>query len=419
MGNARKTAVNALLKVNNDFAYSNIALNNILKTADLSKEDKSLVTALFYGVLDRRITLDYVIGTFIKTPIEKVDAFTKEILRVSLYQIMFMEKIPPSAAVNEAVKIIKASKKRYNAGFVNAVLRSSLRQENLIPNGNSVKDLSIRYSCPEWIVNSFLADYSLSDTVNLLEETLKPTPTYIRVNTLKCGVDEFIEKSGIPAQKCEIDGAIKLNRGTEIENLPLYKEGCFHVQDLSSQLCAAALNVKPNERVLDICAAPGGKSFTMAEIMENKGEIVSGDLYKHRTELISKGAKRLGIDIIKPITSDATVFNRELGLFDAILCDVPCSGLGIIRRKPDIKYKEITDFTDLQNIQSQILENAVNYLNENGRIVYSTCTLRKDENERQIENFLKRHPEFKLQYMHTFMPHTDGTDGFFTALIMR
>ena len=419
MGNARKTAVNALLKVNNDFAYSNIALNNILKTADLSKEDKSLVTALFYGVLDRRITLDYVIGTFIKTPIEKVDAFTKEILRVSLYQIMFMEKIPPSAAVNEAVKIIKASKKRYNAGFVNAVLRSSLRQENLIPNGNSVKDLSIRYSCPEWIVNRFLADYSLSDTVNLLEETLKPTPTYIRVNTLKCGVDEFIEKSGIPAQKCEIDGAIKLNRGTEIENLPLYKEGCFHVQDLSSQLCAAALNVKPNERVLDICAAPGGKSFTMAEIMENKGEIVSGDLYKHRTELISKGAKRLGIDIIKPITSDATVFNRELGLFDAILCDVPCSGLGIIRRKPDIKYKEITDFTDLQNIQSQILENAVNYLNENGRIVYSTCTLRKDENERQIENFLKRHPEFKLQYMHTFMPHTDGTDGFFTALIMR
>ncbi len=419
MGNARKTAVNALLNVNNDFAYSNITLNNILKTADLSIADKALTTALFYGVLDRRITLDYVIGTLIKTPIEKVDAFTKEVLRVSLYQIMFMEKIPPSAAVNEAVKIIKASKKRYNAGFVNAVLRAALRQENLLPSGNSVKDLSIRYSCPEWIVNSFLADYSLSDAVNLLEETLKPTPTYIRVNTLKCGVDEFIERSGISAEKCKIDGAVKLNRGTEIENLPLYKEGCFHVQDLSSQLCAATLKVKPNERVLDICAAPGGKSFTMAEIMENKGEVVSTDLYKHRTELISKGAKRLGIDIIKPITSDATVFNRELGLFDAILCDVPCSGLGIIRRKPDIKYKEITDFTDLQNIQSQILENAVNYLNENGRIVYSTCTLRKDENERQIENFLKRHPEFKLQYIHTFMPHIDGTDGFFTALITR
>ncbi|MBE6805742.1 MAG: 16S rRNA (cytosine(967)-C(5))-methyltransferase RsmB [Ruminococcaceae bacterium] len=422
MQSSRKVAIDALLKVNNDLAYSNITLNNILKNSELSTADKQFTTALFYGVLDRKITLDYVLGTLIKTPLSKVDSFTKEVLRVGLYQIMFMDKVPDSAAVNEAVKIIKASKKRHNAGFVNAVLRASTRQEKLIPDGNSVKDLSVRFSVPEWIVESFINDYSLEDTVSLLSETLKPTPIYLRVNTLKIGVEEFLgelEKIGVKAEKTEQTGAVRLLDGFQIETSELYKKGLFYVQDLSSQKCAQILGAQKGERVLDICAAPGGKSFALAILMQNSGEILSCDLYEKRTNLISSGAKRLGIDIIKTKTNDATAYNSEIGLFDAVLCDVPCSGLGIIRRKPDIKYKEIASFSDLEKIQSEILENAVKYLKSGGRIVYSTCTLRQNENEKQVEAFLQKHPEFELKYMHTFMPHIDNTDGFFTALLLK
>ncbi len=420
MATARKIAIDALLKVNNDLAYSNITLNNILKNSGLSDEDKAFATALFYGVLDRKITLDYVLDSLIKTSLNKVDGFTKEVLRVGLYQIMFMDKVPDSAAVNEAVKIIKTSKKRYNSGFVNAVLRSAIRSEKLLPEGNSVKEFSIRFSVPEWIVESFINDYSLEEAEALLCEMLKPAPTFLRVNTIKTTVQEFLEMlgdNGISAQSVEQEGAIKLLEGFQIETSNLYKDGFFYVQDLSSQICASTLNAKGGERILDICAAPGGKSFTTALIMENLGEVVSCDLYEKRTNLISQGAKRLGIDIIKTYTADATVYNENLGEFDAVLCDVPCSGLGIIRRKPDIKYKKDTSFSDLEKTQSEILDNAVKYVRKGGRIVYSTCTLRRNENEKQVEAFLHRHPEFKLEFMHTFMPHKDGTDGFFTALL--
>ena len=422
MQTARKVAIDALLKVNNDLAYSNITLNNILKNTNLSADDRAFATAIFYGVLDRRITLDYVLNSLIKTSLNKVDDFTKEVLRVGLYQIMFMDKVPDSAAVNEAVKIIKASKKRHNSGFVNAVLRSAIRSDKLLPDGNSASDLSVRYSCPEWIIESFIKDYSLDTAVSLLEETVKPTPTYFRVNTLKITTDKLLselENIGVSAKRTDEADAIEILSGFAIENNKLYKDGLFHVQDLSSQRCARLLGAKKGERVLDICAAPGGKSFTTALLMENIGEIVSCDLYEKRTNLISGGAKRLGINIIKPHTADATIFSEKLGKFDAVLCDVPCSGLGIIRRKPDIKYKSVTSFSELESIQSAILENAVKYLKENGRIVYSTCTLRKKENERQVEAFLNRHPEFKLEFMHTYMPHIDGTDGFFTALLLK
>ncbi len=422
MPSARKVAIDALLKVNNDLAYSNIALNNILKIAQLSSADKQFATALFYGVLDRKITLDYVLDSLIKTSFDKVDDFTKEVLRTGLYQIMFMEKVPDSAAVNEAVKIIKASKKRYNSGFVNGVLRSAIRADKLLPDGNTSHDLSVRYSCPEWIIESFIKDYSLDTTVCLLEETVKPAPTYLRVNTLRITTDELLlqlKNTGVSAKAADESDAIEILSGFEIQNNVLYKDGLFHVQDLSSQKCAKLLGAKKGERILDICAAPGGKSFTSALLMANEGEIVSCDLYENRTNLIKKGAERLGIDIIKTCVADATLYNKEKGEFDAVLCDVPCSGLGIIRRKPDIKYKQISEFSNLEKIQSEILENAVKYLKPLGRIVYSTCTLRKNENEKQVERFLKVHPEFELEFMHTFMPHIDGTDGFFTALLLK
>jgi 16S rRNA (cytosine967-C5)-methyltransferase len=181
----------------------------------------------------------------------------------------------------------------------------------------------------------------------------------------------------------------------------------------------AVLSPKKGDRVLDMCAAPGGKSFTMAEIMENDGEIISCDLYEHKLKLISDTAKRLGLNIIKPLLNDATVYNSDLGEFDAILCDVPCSGFGVIRRKPEIKYKPADDFGELQEIQYSILQNAVKYLKKNGKILYSTCTLRKGENEENIERFLQDHNGFEKIYEHTYMPHTDGTDGFYCALLVK
>ncbi|MBR5010956.1 MAG: 16S rRNA (cytosine(967)-C(5))-methyltransferase RsmB, partial [Clostridia bacterium] len=265
LANARRLAVNALLKIDADNAYSNITLNNVLKNSDANEADKALATALFYGVLDRRITLDYVLNSLMKTPFKKVNYFTAEVLRVGLYQIMYMDRIPNSAAVDEAVKLVKRSKESRNAGFVNAVLRNAIRSENLLPQGDEAKDLSVIYSCPEWIVSEFIKDYGKENTISLLKETLKPAPLNIRVNTTKISTDELSVKlsdAGVQNTKCDFEGALTL-AGVGIDKLPLYKEGYFYVQDLSSQKAASILAPTPHERVLDMCAAPGGKTFTM------------------------------------------------------------------------------------------------------------------------------------------------------------
>lgn len=418
MANARKVAVLALGKIFNEGAYSNIAVNSFLKEADLTYADKAFATALIYGVLDRKITLDYVIKSFVKTPLKKLSPFTLNNLRVALYQIMFMDKIPESAAVNEAVKLVKKSKESRNAGFVNAVLRNVLRAEALLPTGDSVSDLSVIYSCPESIIESFISDYGKETAVIILAEALKPAPLTVRVNTTKTDVKTFITEIGDATEATPV-GAVIINKGIDIANSPLYKKGHFYVQDTASQTAVSVLAPKPNDRVLDMCAAPGGKSFAMALLMENKGEIISCDIYDHKCELIKKSANRMGLDIIKPTVQDATVFNADFGEFDCVLCDVPCSGLGIIRRKPDIKYKAFSEFDGLIPIQTAILNNAKKYVKKGGRLIYSTCTLRKAENEDVINKFLAENSGFKLEYSHTFMPHIDGTDGFYCALLIK
>ena len=422
MANPRKTAVSILLKIEKDGAYSNLAVGNFLKEAELESLDRAFVSALVYGVLDRKITLDAVLSKFMKTPIKKTAPFTLQVLRTALYQIMFMDKIPESAAVNEAVKLIKKSKESRNAGFVNAVLRSVLREENLLPQGESVEDLSIRFSCPLWIVKSFVEDYGKENAISLLKESLKAPPVTLRVNTLKTDTEQLkaeFEKAGIAVHEGETEKSLIFDKGFDIPTSELYKNGLFHAQDEASQRAVKVLEPKKGERVLDLCAAPGGKSFTMAEMMENTGEIVSCDLYESRVKLIREGAKRLGIDIIKTFVSDASVYNGELGLFDAILCDVPCSGLGVIRRKPDIKYKPVEDFSELEEIQYSILTNAVKYLKKGGRILYSTCTLRSAENEKLVFRFLKEYNNFRIEYEQTFMPHIHKTDGFYCALLIK
>ena len=410
------------MKVENDSAYSNIALNAVLRESRLENADRAFASAVFYGVLDRRITIDFVLSKFIKTPLKRVAFFTLEVLRSAVYQIMFMDKVPDSAAVNEAVKLIKSSKESRNAGFANAVLRNIIRSEITVPDGNDPYSLSVRYSCPEWIINSFITDYGAETAEEILKESLKPAPVIIRVNTLKTDTKTLkaeLEKCGIPAQTAETENALILKKGIDAADFDLYKSGFFYAEDVSSQTAVSVLNPKKGERVLDMCAAPGGKSFTMALLMENAGEIISCDLYEQRVGLIKSGAERLGIDIIKPMTADACVYNEDFGVFDCILCDVPCSGLGVLRRKPDIKYKPESDFTELQKLQYRILENAARYLKKGGRILYSTCTLRREENEKLVNSFIMEYNGFHKMYEHTYFPHIDKTDGFYCALLTK
>ncbi len=419
MENPRKLAVKALIKINTEKAYSNLTVNSLFSDSDLNSQDKAFATALIYGTLERKITLDYVLQKFLKTPLKKVAPLTLEVLRVALYQIMFMDKIPNSAAVDEAVKIVKKSKESRNSGFVNAVLRNVLRADDLFPKGDSIDDLSVIYSCPKEIIQSFVNDYGLENTKNILKESLTPSKLTVRVNTLKISTEEFKNLIGIETQEINQNGGLILKIGIEIAKNELYKQGLFYVQDKASQTAVSVLNPKENSRVLDICAAPGGKSFGMALLMQNKGEIVSCDLYPKRVELIAKSAKRLGLGIIKPTVNDATVYNKELGEFDYILCDVPCSGLGVIGRKPDIKYKAFSEFDSLCEIQEKILQNAVKYLKKGGKILYSTCTLRKKENDDIVNRFLEKNKDFTCEYSHTFMPHIDASDGFYCALLSK
>ena len=419
MVNARKVAVNILQKIELQSAYSNLTLNYYFKDMEISSQDKAFVTALVYGVLDRKITLDYLLKRFIKTPLKKVQPFTLEVLRVTLYQIMFMDKIPDSAAVNEAVKLIKRSKESRNSGFVNAVLRNILREENLMPQGDSIHDLSVIYSCPQEIIESLVKDYGKEDAIEILKHSLKPAKLTVRVNLIKTDMESFRQNIGVDTTEIEPTGALVINKGIDISNNPLYADGQFFVQDTASQKVVSVFNPKPNERVLDMCAAPGGKSFSMAILMQNSGEIVSCDLYEHKCRLIKNSAERLGLSIIKPLVLDATVFDEKLGKFERVLCDVPCSGLGIIGRKPEIKYKNFEDFDNLPDIQFKILSNAKNYLKNGGQIMYSTCTLRKAENDEIISRFLDENKDFSLSYSHTFMPHKDNTDGFYCALLNK
>lgn len=281
------------------------------------------------------------------------------------------------------------------------------------------------------MVKKLINEYSKEDAVAFLEASLKPSELYIRVNTVKTDTSSLIKRlslEGVEAAKTYNENTLKISlKSKDISLLPSFKEGLFHVQDMASQLCAKAVSPKENDIVFDLCSAPGGKAYTMCEMMNNKGKVLCFDIYENRVSLIMSGAKRLGLTSIEGAVSDASVYNESLGLADKILCDVPCSGLGIIGRKPEIKYKEEGELLDLPHIQLSIINNAARYLKNGGRLVYSTCTLSKDENEKVCESFLKSHPDFKAvgvffendECMKTLMPHKNESDGFFIACFKR
>ena len=420
MVNGRKIACDALVSVGKDLGYSNLVLQRVLSDKNISGNDKPFITSLFYGVLDRKITLDYVISQFIRKPIERITPITLNALRIALFQILYLDKVPSSAAVNESVKIVKGSKEKYNAGFVNAVLRSFLREGVIIPEDNSINSIKIRFSCPEWIIGSFINDYGINETLDILNHFLTAPEITVRINSGRITDEDFIntlEISGVKARLCFVPHAAVFSDGADIKSLGAYKQGLFYVQDLPSQIAVSKLGVKAGNRVLDMCAAPGGKSFSAALSGESDIQITACDYLESRVNLIRNGAERLQIDNINCIVNDSSVFNDKLGTFDNVICDVPCSGLGVIRRKPEIKYKTDIDLETLKVTQIKILENGLKYLRRGGSLMYSTCTIRRAENEDIVRACLDKHPDFELEYERTFLPGKDKTDGFYFAII--
>lgn len=429
MQNERKILVSALLKAEKN-GYSNIILDSVLNEADLNSVGKAFVTNAFYGVLERKITIDFILNKFLKKPIAKTPPYTSAVLRSGAYQMLYMNKIPDSAVVNESVKLIKKSKERGNVGLVNAVLRN-LCNEGLANIKNSLNEPSIRFSVENWIYNRLIAEYPKEKIDSFFENSLLPPPVFIRINTLKENafnlVCEELKTIGATVKATDFTDFYAVEGIKTVEKLKSYKNGLFFVQDYSSRFAVASLSAKPNDRIMDCCAAPGGKTFSIAMDMENSGEIISLDIHPHRVELIKKGANRLGLSAVKADVNDATEFNEALGLFDRVICDAPCSGVGVIRRKPEIKYKNEAECNSLPQIQSKILSTAAKYVKSGGRLVYSTCTLFKAENNDIIFDFLNKNKAFKLVSVYnrtdekslTLMPPEDLGDGFFIAVMER
>ena len=424
----RQLVFSLLQKAEKSRQYSNIALDHALESSDLSIADRALASALFYGVIERKLTLDYHIARFSARPVEQLDGEVLTALRMGLYQLIYLDRIPPHAAIFESVALV--SKK--SGGFVNAILRTYTRSPILsLPNPeiDPIAYLSVAYSVSPALCERLMAIYDKAQTEQILSGFCRPVLTTLRVNTQKIDRDTLLshiegaEKTSLSPVGLRVKGSVRELYG--------FEEGLFFVQDEASQLCVSALGAKPGERIADICACPGSKSFGIAMDMKNQGELLSFDLHKNKLTLIESGAKRLGLSIITCRAQDGRSFLPELAdRMDRVLCDVPCSGFGVLAKKPELRYKDPAESAALPDIQLAILENACRYVKRDGVLVYSTCTILPEENEANIRRFLKRHPEFSLtpfcvgdteveSGMKTLFPHIHGTDGFFIAKLTR
>ncbi len=428
MESARLLAVRLLERTLESGSYSNLVLDKALSESGLSAADKKLCAQLYYGVIERRLTLAHILRGYSKKPPEKLDPPVRYILYLGLYQLAYCEKIPDSAAVNESVKLAKQCRKASASGFVNAVLRSFLRdgKEIKLPRSRW-QQYEVLYSAPAALCRQITMDQGTAFAEAFFADSLKTPPTTIRLNPLRGNI-EALEHEGLsPVPLARLAHACTIS-AADVRKSDAFQKGMFHVQDLSSQLCCAILDPQPGETVLDMCAAPGGKSFTIAERMENSGRVLAFDLHEHRVKLIADGAERLGLSCITAKTGDASVFDPDMPQADRILCDVPCSGFGVIRRKPEIRYKPLTELEGLPDIQYSILENAAKYLKKGGILVYSTCTVLQAENEGVVQKFLQTHPEFEpvpltefgfSEGWATFSVLFDNCDGFFAARLRR
>lgn len=434
---AREAAFLSLQKFERDGKYSNIELSASIEKYNLSGVEKAFYTALLYGVIERKITLDYMIPFFSQRALSDIDRNVKTAIYLGLYQLYFMDKVPDSAAVNESVSLLTRFYAKNNSeGFANAVLRAAARDRNKIvyPDKKTdlIKYLSVTYSVPEWICGKWVKQLGEKTAEESLSCMLSHPHLTLCVNTLKITRDEFISLLSKEEIKCEKTALSP--RGVRMtENVPYDRlvkfENLFFVQDEASQLCGEVLGMEDGETLLDACACPGGKSFYSAIRAENKGEIISCDLHKNKLSLIASGAERLGIDIISVKEQNGTEFCEEFPLFDKVLCDVPCSGLGVMAKKPEIRYKSEEETLKLPAVQLAILKNCAGYVKDGGTLVYSTCTLSREENEDVVQSFLSENSSFSPQPFEVgalksdgicrILPQTFGTDGFFIAKLVK
>lgn len=438
---AREAAMLALNACQRQGGWSDGALKKQLSAAELSGRDAALATQLCFGVLQNQMLLDFYLAKFSNIPLKRMEGKVVQTLRLGAYQMLFLTRIPHSAAVNSAVALVKAHCKNPRAaGMVNGILRSmerSLQNMPVIPQGDPVAYLSTLYSHPEWLVKEFILSLGEEETAQLLAADNSQPPTAVMVNTTRTTAETLkamLEADHVEAEPHPwLENCLLLSRTGDLERMEAFQQGLFYVQDPASRLSVLAAGAKPGMRVLDCCAAPGGKSFAAAIAMENQGEIVSCDLHPHKKKLIQAGADRLGLTIITPKTADGKVFRPEWErAFDLVLVDAPCSGLGVIRKKPDIRYKDPAPLADLPAVQLDILRNAARYVRPGGTLMYSTCTLLYRENGEVVETFLAENKAYKAETFTlpgpigpvqsgsvTLWPHRHGTDGFFISKMRR
>lgn len=440
---ARSAAVLALCKWEEQNGYSNIVLDQLLRTATLEAADAALATRLFYGVIERRMTVDHMLGKYCRKPLERLDTSVRNILRTAAYQIYYMDKIPPAAAVHQAVSQCRQMGVASAAGFVNGVLRALLRDGASLPERWPQGDegLALQYSCPrEWI--SLWSKAYGRETAEQYLRSIGQTPEQaVRINTLVTDVqtvEQVLQQQGVECRRHEhLPACLVLPNGASAKQLAKLPENCYYYQDTASQWACAALQAQAGERIADLCAAPGGKTLTVAQYMQNVGEIHAFDLHEHKCRVLKQRAEQYAATAVQVACRDAACAVPEgyREYFDRVICDVPCSGLGVIRRKPEIRYKLPQEFESLPETQLQILLRAAEMVRVGGVLQYSTCTLNPQENEQVVQRFLQACGHFAPRTLPiqpcfdaagiapshsiTLWPHLHGTDGFFIAAFTK
>lgn len=426
MATVREKVLKGLYQMDQEGAYSTQVLQEILRDPQLSAVDRAFGTELLMGVVRNRLKLDYILGKFSKIRLKKLSPWVHQILRMGIYQLVTMEKIPPQAACDESVKLAKRYAHKAAQGYVNGLLRSVAREKERISYPEeSGERLSVVYSCPLWLTEKLTEQYGSETCEKILEASHWKTPISLRVNSLRGTATELRQKLQEEGVEAEVDpqrsSRLTVTGALNVHHSPSYQEGWYTLQNSSSMEAVEVLAPQAGETVLDLCAAPGGKTTYMAELMGNQGRIFATDIHAHKTELIRRSAERLGISIIETKVWDAmTPMEMWQGRADRVLADVPCSGIGVIHKKPDIKWnRDPKDLEELCRIQKQILENAAGYLRVGGVLVYSTCTILREENQDQIQNFLQSHPSFILEEERLLLTHETGGSGFYIAKLRR
>jgi 16S rRNA (cytosine967-C5)-methyltransferase len=442
---AREVALEILTRVEQDKAYSNLLLNQMLQKHPLERVDAGLVTEIVYGTIQRLNTVDYYLNRFVAKGVQKLEPWVRNLLRLSLYQVVYLERIPAHAIVNEAVNIAKKKGHQGISGMVNGVMRNVIRQKEQLtisPSLPAAERIALEYSHPKWMVSRWIAQFGELTAKLICEANNTPPKTSARVNTLQHSQTEMLDimqQEGMEAKPSELaPRGVVIEHGGNLAFTRWYAEGSITVQDESSMLVAEAVNPAPGMRVLDCCAAPGGKTTHLAEKMNDTGSIVACDVHEHKIALIRDQITRLKLHSIQTVCSDAadlpSLYADES--FDCILLDAPCSGLGVIRRKPDLKWaKQEQEIADICGLQNKLLNRIHQLLRPGGILVYSTCTMEYEENQGMIQQFLEQHPQFKLEAfpegmfaghsdsaspgMLQILPHQYQSDGFFIARMRK